>query len=259
MAASEADLATTEGVGPTIAASIVRWFAQPTNREMIEKLRVAGVEFGNVVVSRLPQVLAGKAVVVTGSLEGFSRDEAEAAIKGRGGKSPGSVSAKTYAVVIGADPGASKVTKAADLGIPVLDEAGFVALLETEVPVERPEPVGAVLLEEAPEPFDRRVVDAELLGAEHLGERAAPEAAAEHAGVRQHPLRERVERIDLRGHGALQRGGDGVERPEFLGGADQLEQEQRVAGRAVDDLIELVRAQRRRLRRGHGERADDLG
>ena len=98
---------------------------------MIEKLRAAGVEFGNVVVSRLPQVLAGKAVVVTGSLDGFSRDEAEAAIKGRGGKSPGSVSAKTYAVVIGADPGASKVTKAADLGIPVLDEAGFVALLET--------------------------------------------------------------------------------------------------------------------------------
>lgn len=131
MAASEADLATTDGVGPTIAASIVRWFAQPANREMIEKLRAAGVEFGNVVVSRLPQVLAGKAVVVTGSLDGFSRDEAEAAIKGRGGKSPGSVSAKTYAVVIGADPGASKVTKAADLGIPVLDEAGFVALLET--------------------------------------------------------------------------------------------------------------------------------
>ncbi|MFN8022008.1 MAG: NAD-dependent DNA ligase LigA [Acidimicrobiales bacterium] len=131
MQASEADLATTEGVGPTIAASIVRWFSQPANREMIEKLRAAGVEFGNVEVSRLPQVLAGKAVVVTGSLDGFSRDEAEAAIKGRGGKSPGSVSKKTYAVVVGAEPGASKVTKATELGIPVLDEAGFVALLET--------------------------------------------------------------------------------------------------------------------------------
>jgi DNA ligase (NAD+) len=94
MAASEADLALTEGVGPTIAASIARWFAQPANVQMIEKLRAAGVEFGNVEVSRMPQVLAGKAVVVTGSLEGFSRDEAEAAIKGRGGKSPGSVSAK---------------------------------------------------------------------------------------------------------------------------------------------------------------------
>jgi DNA ligase (NAD+) len=131
VAASEADLATTDGVGPIIAASIVRWFAQPANREMIEKLRVAGVEFGNVEVSRLPQLLAGKAVVVTGSLEGFTRDEAEAAIKGRGGKSPGSVSAKTFAVVVGAEPGASKVTKATDLGVPMLDEAGFTQLLDT--------------------------------------------------------------------------------------------------------------------------------
>ena len=98
---------------------------------MIEKLRAAGVEFGNVQVSRLAQVLAGKAVVVSGSLEGFSREEAEAAIKDRGGKSPGSVSAKTFAVVLGAEPGASKVTKATDLGIPILDEAGFNALLET--------------------------------------------------------------------------------------------------------------------------------
>lgn len=141
MAASEADLATTEGVGPTIAASIVRWFSQPANREMIEKLRAAGVEFGNVEVSRLPQVLAGKAVVVTGSLDGFSREAAEEAIKGRGGKSPGSVSKKTFAVVIGAEPGASKVTKAAELGIPVLDEAGFVSLLETG---ELPAGVGGV-------------------------------------------------------------------------------------------------------------------
>jgi DNA ligase (NAD+) len=131
MSATEADLATTEGVGPTIAASIVRWFAVPANRDMIEKLRAAGVDFGNVEVSRLPQVLAGKAVVVTGTLEGFSRDEAEAAIKGRGGKSPGSVSVKTFAVVVGADPGASKLTKANDLGVPVLDEAAFGELLET--------------------------------------------------------------------------------------------------------------------------------
>jgi DNA ligase (NAD+) len=131
MAASEADLATTEGVGPTIAASIVRWFAQPANRAMIDKLRAAGVEFGNVQVSRLAQVLAGKAVVVTGSLDGFSRDEAAAAIKARGGKSPGSVSAKTFAVVVGAEPGASKVTKAVELGVPLLDEAGFVAVLDT--------------------------------------------------------------------------------------------------------------------------------
>jgi len=75
--------------------------------------------------------LSGKTLVVTGTLEGFSREEAEAAIKDRGGKSPGSVSAKTLAVVVGREPGASKVTKAEGLGIPVLDEAGFLALLET--------------------------------------------------------------------------------------------------------------------------------
>lgn len=98
---------------------------------MIEKLRVAGVDFGRVETSTVAQVLVGKAVVVTGTLAGYSRDEAEAAIKDRGGKSPGSVSAKTFAVVVGAEPGASKLTKAADLGIPVLDEAGFEHLLAT--------------------------------------------------------------------------------------------------------------------------------
>ena len=69
--------------------------------------------------------------VVTGGLEGFTRESVEAAIKGRGGKSPGSVSKKTTALVLGADPGASKLTKATDLGVPVLDEAQFVHLLET--------------------------------------------------------------------------------------------------------------------------------
>jgi DNA ligase (NAD+) len=129
--ANEADLATTEGVGPVIAASIKQWFAEDGNRDMVERLRAAGVDFGQVVVSRLPQVLAGKAVVVTGTLDGFSREAAEAAIKDRGGKSPGSVSAKTFAVVIGREPGASKLTKAESLGVPVLDEGGFVSLLET--------------------------------------------------------------------------------------------------------------------------------
>ena len=82
-------------------------------------------------VSRLPQVLAGKAVVVTGTLEGYSREGAEEAIKGRGGKSPGSVSEKTFALVVGAEPGASKLTKAEALGVPILDEAGFETLLAT--------------------------------------------------------------------------------------------------------------------------------
>ena len=131
MAAGEADLATTGGVGTVIAESIRRWFADDGNRDMVERLRAAGVEFGKIEVSRLAQVLAGKAVVVTGTLDGFSREEAEAAIKDRGGKSPGSVSAKTFAVVTGREPGASKLTKAETLGVPVLDEAAFTALLET--------------------------------------------------------------------------------------------------------------------------------
>jgi DNA ligase (NAD+) len=131
MAASEADLATTAGVGNVIAASAVQWFADPRHRDMVDRLRAAGVDFGNVVVSRLPQVLAGKAVVVTGTLESWSREEAEAAIKSRGGKSPGSVSKKTLALVAGVEPGASKIGKAEELGVPVLDEAGFAALLET--------------------------------------------------------------------------------------------------------------------------------
>lgn len=131
MNASQDDLATVDGVGDVIAASITSWFDRPDSKEFIEKLRRAGVDFGNVEVSRAPQVLVGKAVVVTGTLDGFDRDGAERAIKDRGGKSPGSVSAKTFAVVVGREPGASKVTKAEELGVPMLDEAGFVHLLET--------------------------------------------------------------------------------------------------------------------------------
>ena len=86
--------------------------------------------------SDVEPVLAGKAVVVTGSLEGFSRDSAADAIKSRGGKNPGSVSKKTFAVVVGTSPGASKVAKAEEFGIPMIDETAFVTLLETgELPI----------------------------------------------------------------------------------------------------------------------------
>ena len=77
------------------------------------------------------QTLAGKSVVVTGTLEGLTREEAEEAIMARGGKSPGSVSKKTFAVVVGDAPGASKLTKAEQLGVPIVDGAGFEALLES--------------------------------------------------------------------------------------------------------------------------------
>jgi DNA ligase (NAD+) len=132
MAASEEALAAADGVGAVIAASLHTWFADPANRELIGRLRAAGLnDRGPSGEDSRPKVLAGMSVVVTGTLEGFSREEAEAAVKERGGKSPGSVSGKTTAVVVGESPGASKVTKAEELGVPVLDEAGFVALLET--------------------------------------------------------------------------------------------------------------------------------
>ena len=76
-------------------------------------------------------MLLGKTIVVSGTLEGFTRESAETAITSRGGKSPGSVSKKTTALVVGESPGASKVTKAESLGVPILDEAAFVALLES--------------------------------------------------------------------------------------------------------------------------------
>jgi DNA ligase (NAD+) len=129
--ASAEELSSVDGVGEVIADSIASWFAKPENKVVIEKLRTAGVEFGHVETSDEPQTLVGKAVVVTGTLASYSREGAEAAIKSRGGKSPGSVSAKTFAVVVGESPGASKVTKAEQLGIPVLDEAGFEELLRT--------------------------------------------------------------------------------------------------------------------------------
>ena len=129
--ASSEELSSVDGVGTVIAASIASWFSISENQSIIQKLRDASVDFGRVEVSTLPHTLSGKAVVVTGTLTNYSREGAENAIKARGGKSPGSVSAKTFAVVLGDSPGASIVTKAEQLSIPVLDEAGFEVLLET--------------------------------------------------------------------------------------------------------------------------------
>lgn len=139
MSASQDELAAVEGVGPTIASSVVRFFESEANRAIVERLRLAGVRVRERrEVRRLAQSLAGKSVVVTGMLGGFTREEAEAAIVARGGKSPGSVSAKTTAVVVGDSPGASKLARAEALGIPQLDEAGFRRLLETGEPPAPP-------------------------------------------------------------------------------------------------------------------------
>jgi len=137
LSADEATLAEVDGVGPVIAASVVAWFASPLNRSVVDRLRSAGLHLSEPGADAaggdpdLPQTLEGRSVVVTGTLEGYTREEAEAAVVTRGGKSPGTVSKKTYAVVVGRSPGASKVSKAEQLGIPVVDGAGFEQFLST--------------------------------------------------------------------------------------------------------------------------------
>jgi DNA ligase (NAD+) len=123
-------MAAVDGVGTVIAESVHAWLSVDAHRDLIRRLReVVNIEGPE--VSTLPQVLLGKNVVVSGTLDGYTRDSAEAAITDRGGKSPGSVSKKTFALVLGASPGASKITKAESLGVPVLDQAGFEHLLAT--------------------------------------------------------------------------------------------------------------------------------
>lgn len=133
-AAAEEDLAQVDGVGPTIAGALEEWLAVDWHAEILERWRAAGVQFA------IPDhpgpgeaseggALTGLSIVVTGSMEHFTRDGAKEAIISRGGKAAGSVSKKTDFVVVG--PGAgSKETKARDLGRPILDEAGFQLLLD---------------------------------------------------------------------------------------------------------------------------------
>jgi NAD-dependent DNA ligase len=129
--ADAAAMAAVDGVGPVIAESVRAWFDEPDNAALVARLAAAGVNTVGPERSSAPQVLLGKTVVVSGTLEGYDREGAETAITDRGGKSPGSVSKKTTALVVGASPGASKVTKAESLGVPILDEAGFEHLLAT--------------------------------------------------------------------------------------------------------------------------------
>jgi DNA ligase (NAD+) len=128
--ADEADLADVDGVGPTIAAAVREWFEVDWHREVVRKWRAAGVRLAEDRTSGAPRVLEGLSIVVTGSLPGFSRDEAKEAITERGGKAAGSVSKKTAFVVVGDAPG-TKAEKAVQLKVPVLDEDGFRVLLES--------------------------------------------------------------------------------------------------------------------------------
>ena len=127
--ASKEDIASVEGIGPVIADSVCKFFDNPRNVALVEKLIAAGVR-PDTDVRRVGSHLDGWTIVLTGGLEGFTRDEAKQAITDRGGKVAASVSRKTDVVVVGVDPG-SKAARAAELGVPTVDEAGFTHLLET--------------------------------------------------------------------------------------------------------------------------------
>lgn len=121
-------LAAVEGVGPIIADSLREWFTVPWHREIVRKWQAAGVRMADERVETGPRPLDGLTVVVTGTLAGFTRDQAATAVTSRGGKVSGSVSKKTGFVVVGENPG-SKYEKALSLKVPVLDETGFGVLL----------------------------------------------------------------------------------------------------------------------------------
>ena len=129
-AASVQEIADIGGVGPIRAEALRGHLDTPRNAELIDELAALGVRM-DTESKRVGDSLAGWVIVVTGNLAGYSRDEAKQAITDRGGKATSSVSKKTSVVVLGADPGAQKVAKAEELGLPTTDEAGFVHLLET--------------------------------------------------------------------------------------------------------------------------------
>jgi DNA ligase (NAD+) len=127
--ASSEELASIDGVGQVMADAIVEWFDVPWHKQIIKKWEKAGVALVDAPKEQLKQTLVGLTIVVTGSLNDFTRDGASEAITSRGGKAASSVSAKTDFVVAG-DSAGSKLDKAQELGITILDEAGFKTLLE---------------------------------------------------------------------------------------------------------------------------------
>jgi DNA ligase (NAD+) len=130
MDASEEDLSAIEGIGPEIARSVREWSGDETNRNLVEKLRAAGVRTADSEPIGVDTgLLRGVTLVVTGTLTGFSREGARVAVEDRGGKVASSVSSKTDAVVAGESPGGAKIQKAQELGVPIVDETAFVAIL----------------------------------------------------------------------------------------------------------------------------------
>ena len=126
------DLEAIEGIGPVIAGSLYAYLRDEETKARLARLRSAGLALEEPdATAGVATTLAGRAVVVTGAVAGYSRDEAEAAIQERGGTSPGSVSKKTYCVVVGDAPGAAKLAKAQELVIPLIAASEFERLLAT--------------------------------------------------------------------------------------------------------------------------------
>jgi DNA ligase (NAD+) len=128
--ANEAQILEVDDIGPVVAKSILGFLSDPLNRELIEQLRAAGIHWDEHAVDRPVRHLAGKTFVLTGTLPTLRRDDAQAMIEAAGGKVAGSVSKKTSYVVAGDDAG-SKLAKATELAVPVIDEAGLLNLLES--------------------------------------------------------------------------------------------------------------------------------
>jgi DNA ligase (NAD+) len=136
LGAGEAELAAIEGIGPTIAASVREWATDPENLGLIERMRAGGVQLAEEQPTGGSSLLEGLAVVITGTLSSLGREEAKLAVEERGGRVTSSVSKKTSVLVAGVSAG-SKLARAEELGVPVLDETSFLRLLE-----EGPEAVG---------------------------------------------------------------------------------------------------------------------
>jgi DNA ligase (NAD+) len=129
--ANEDDLVALQGIGPQIAESVVRFFSDPHNRALIGRLRKAGLQFEGRKVARSAGPFAGKTVVLTGTLTSMSREEAKERIEAAGGRVTASVSKKTDFVVVGTDAG-SKLVQARRLGVRIMKEDEFEAILEQE-------------------------------------------------------------------------------------------------------------------------------
>ena len=131
MAAAQEDILEAEGIGPERAEAIAEWFSDEANRALVEELRALGLRFE--IGDELKPVegpLTGNTYVITGTLEGFTRDEAAAALEAKGAKVLNSVSGKTTGLIVGEEPGNSKLTKARKVEVPILSEADLVGLLK---------------------------------------------------------------------------------------------------------------------------------